>query len=282
MLIDAHVHLGQLVIEDPGLEPAQLLGWMDRHGIERGIVMAVEAPEEVDFHVTTREVLCMTENHRDRLLPMCAVDARHRYPGEFDPYPILADYVDQGCVGFGENLCGLTVDDPMQQRVYEACDRLGLPLVMHFDHWVNRDQPGLTGFETMLATYENVRFVAHAQYFWREISAYVDPEVDYPLGPVVPGGRLDELFAKHPNLYADLSAGSGCGAITRDPEFGVAFLERWKDRLMFGTDTIHTRPTEFGSILGNPPLLEFLRSTDLSADAFERITRKNAEKVYRL
>jgi predicted TIM-barrel fold metal-dependent hydrolase len=213
---------------------------------------------------------------------MCAVDPRHRYPGEFDPYPILAHYMDQGCVGLGENVCGLPVDDPMQQRVYEACDRLGLAVVMHFDHWINRDRPGLAGFENMLATYRNVRFVGHAQYFWREISAQVDSAVDYPTGPVVPGGRLDELFVNYPNLYADLSAGSGCGAITRDPEFGVAFLERWKDRLMFGTDTVHTRPMEFCTILGNPPILEFLRSADLSADAFERITHRNAEQVYLL
>ena len=244
--------------------------------------MAVETPEEVDFYVTTRDVLRLTKNHRDRLQPLCAVDPRHRYPGEFDPYPIIEHYVDQGSVGLGENLCGLPVDDPLQQRVYESCDRLGLPVVMHFDHWINRDQPGLTGLENMLTIYQNVRFVGHAQYFWREISAQVDPDVDFPAGAVVPGGRIEELFGRHPNLYADLSAGSGYGAITRDPEFGLAFMERWKHRLMFGTDTVNSRPTEFGSIVGNPPILDFIQSADLSEDTVERITRKNAEKVFRL
>ena len=172
-MIDTHLHLGQLVLEDPGLTPGKLLRWMDRHGIEKGIVMAVEVPEELDFYLTTKELLKLTRPHRDRLLPLCAVDPRHRYPGRFNPYPILEHYMDQGCVGYGENLCGLPVDDPMQQRVYEACDRLGLAIVMHIDHWINRDEPGLPGFERMLKTYRNVKWVGHAQYFWREISAEI-------------------------------------------------------------------------------------------------------------
>ena len=32
-----------------------------------------------------------------------------------------------------------------------------------------------------------------------------------------------ELLRKYPNLYGDLSAGSGYNAITRDPAFGDAF-----------------------------------------------------------
>ncbi len=279
-MIDTHVHLGQLVREDPGLNPSRLLRWMDRHGIEKAVVMAVEVPEELDFLLTTKELLRMIRPHRDRLFPLCGVDPRHRYPGRFEPYPIIADYMDQGCVGYGENLCGLPVDDPMQQRVYEACDRLKLGVVMHFDHWINRDGPGLKRFEKMLATYRNVRFVGHAQYFWREISGKVKPGVRYPTGPVAPGGRLDALFKTYPNLYADLSAQSGYTAITRDPDFGLAFLKRWKHRLMFATDTIHTRPGTFCTIAQKAPMIEYIETAGLSGDAFERITRKNAEKVF--
>ena len=41
---------------------------------------------------------------------------------------------------------------------------------------------------------------------------------------------------RYPNLYGDLSAGSGFGAISRDPEFGYAFLEEFQDRLYFALD----------------------------------------------
>ena len=277
-MIDAHVHLGRLVVEDSGLKPARLLRWMDRHGIEKAIVMAVEVPEEVDFLVSTEALLRLTKRHRDRLFPLCATDPRH----EFEPYPILADYMDRGCVGYGENLCGLPVDHPMQQKVYEACNKLGLALVMHFDHWINRDRRGLAGFEKMLARYPNVRFVGHAQNFWREISRKVSSRVVYPRGPVVPGGRLEELFGKYSNLYADLSAQSGYNAITRDPEFGLAFLKRWKHRLMLGTDSLHTRAIPFCSIVGKSPILRFLETAGLPARTFAQIPQHNAERVFKL
>jgi predicted TIM-barrel fold metal-dependent hydrolase len=166
------------------------------------------------------------------------------------------------------------VDDPMQERVYEACDRLKLALVMHFDSWINRDRPGLPGFERILAAYRNVRFVGHSPNFWKEISANPPREVDYPKGPVVPGGRLDELFSKYPNLYADLSANSGYNAITRDREFGLAFLKRWKGRLMFATDYLRVGQ--------ETPIVGYIRTAGLPKDAFERITRRNAEKVFHL
>lgn len=156
-MIDTHVHLGQLRFDDPGMSPSTMLRWMDRHGIEKAVVMAVEVPEELDYFVTTRELLRITRRHRDRLLPLCAADPRHRYPGSFDPYPILKAYIEDGCVGYGENLCGLPVDDPIQQRVYEACDRLKIPIVMHIDWWINRDKLGLPGFEQMVATFKQVK-----------------------------------------------------------------------------------------------------------------------------
>lgn len=271
-MIDTHVHLGQLRHSEPGMMPSTMLRWMDRHGIEKAVVMAVEVPEELDYFVTSRDLLRMTKRHRDRLLPLCATDPRHRYPGRSDPFPILKSHLEEGCVGFGENLCGLPVDDPMQQRVYEACDRLNLPIVMHIDSWINRDKPGLPGFERMIAMYRNVKWVGHAQYFWREISASYPRGVSYPKGPVKPGGRIDALFRKYPNLYADLSAGSGFNAITRDPEFGQAFLKRWKHRLMFATDKLRTKQ--------DVDIIEHIRTVDIGEDARSRIMRGNAEKVF--
>ena len=145
---------------------------------------------------------------------------------------------------------------------------------MHFDSWINRDKPGLRGFEKMLATYKNANFIGHSPHFWREISGKVDPKVGYSRGPVAPGGRIDKLMSKYSNLYADLSAGSGFGAITRDPEFGLGFLKRRKNRLMFATDYL--------KVGQETPMIDYIRSAEISKDAFERITRKNAQKVFRL
>lgn len=270
-MIDAHVHLGRIRSKSRGLSASDLLPWMDRNDIDRAVVMAVEAPEEKGYVVTTRAILGMTKQHRDRLLPMCALDPERCKP---DTYSVLKVYVDEGCIGYGENLCGLPVDAPMQQRVYEACDRLGLALVMHFGVTMNTDSIGLPAFERMLTRYPNIKFVGHGPIFWREISADMPLNVFYPNGKVKPGGRLDELFGRYSNLYADLSALSGYNAITRDEPFGLAFLTRWSDRLLFGTDYAHPKQ--------RMRIIDFFRKVDLSDETVEKITKRNAMNIFRL
>jgi predicted TIM-barrel fold metal-dependent hydrolase len=76
---------------------------------------------------------------------------------------------------------------------------------------------------------------------------------------------------KYPNLYGDLSAGSGAGAISRDPAFGRAFLVRRADRLMFGTDYLSP-----GQAV---PQLTLFRSLDLPADVQAKVFRDNARKL---
>jgi len=93
----------------------------------------------------------------------------------------------------------------------------------------------------------------------------------YPKGPVAPGGALDALFDRFPNLYGDLSAGSGLNGITRDSEFGRAFLERRQDRLLFGTDYL-----EPGQAVGQ---IDLYREIDISAEAKAKICRENARRV---
>jgi predicted TIM-barrel fold metal-dependent hydrolase len=91
--------------------------------------------------------------------------------------------------------------------------------------------------ERALAACPDTIFIGHAPGFWREISgdAANDPAA-YPQGPVIPRGKLYRLFNTYPNLYADLSAGSGRRALARDPKHALAFIERYQDRLLFGRD----------------------------------------------
>jgi len=274
VLIDTHTHLGRLRHNDPGLTPRTLLARMDAHGIDRAVVLAVESPEEIDYFVPTPAVLQWCAQQPDRLIPFCACDPRHRYPGSFDAYPVLAEYVAAGCRGFGENLCGLPIDDPMQRRVYEACARLRLPVLLHLDHHINRDAVGLPGLERLLRDYPPITFIGHGPHFWREISAQVDPAQSYPGGAVVPGGRLDALLAEHPNLMADLSAGSGHNALARDPQHALAFLQRHGDKLLFGTDVL----AEAQEL----PIVEFFRNLPLRPEVREAIAWRNAVRLLRL
>ena len=96
--------------------------------------------------------------------------------------------------------------------------------------------------------------------------------------PVLPGGRVPELFETYPNLYGDLSANSAGCAMMRDPQFGLAFLEKYADRLFFATDMVNT---EMVFPLG--AWLDQQQETGaLSREAYEKICRGNAERVFHL
>jgi len=245
---------------------------LDELGIDMAAVLPIEMPEELDYLVPTEQVIDWCARFPDRLVPFCAVDPRHRYPGVFQPLPILRAYRQAGCRGFGENLTGLPVDDPMQRRVYDACAELGLPIVMHFDQHINRDAPGLPAFERLLDEYPTLTFVAHGPHFWREISADVRPSDPlYPGGPVVPGGRLEQLLARHPNCWADLSAHSAYNALSRDRGYAAWLLERFADQLLFGTDLL--APDQ------DVPILRLFAELPLPQGAREAIAWRNAVRL---
>ena len=145
---------------------------------------------------------------------------------------------------------------------------------------VKRNAPQL--LEQALRDVPDTKFVGHSQCFWIEISAQVPPGKEgrqsYGVGPVVPGGRVPELLDKYPNLYGDLSANSAGKAIMRDPEFGLAFLEKYAGRLFFATDmTSAARVYPLGGWLD-----EMARTGALSRYAYEQICWRNAQRVYGL
>ncbi|NOY76677.1 MAG: amidohydrolase family protein [Calditrichaeota bacterium] len=227
---------------------------MDSQDIEKAWVLAIENPEEVDYYVTSERVLRSCRPHADRLVPFCNVDPRRGEPGTFDPAPIISRYVERGARGFGEMLAGLAIDDPRQMKLYEACEKLEIPVLIHIDGFRNWDDLGLPGLERVLKAFPSLILIAHALHWWSEISGDVREEdrSDYPRRPVAAGGRVEELLQNYPNLYGDLSANSGLNALTRDPDFTPGFLRRNQDKLLFGSDLVYRgQPISLPDVLDN-------------------------------
>lgn len=273
-MIDVHTHIGRIARDSKPLTVGVMVSNMDKLGIEKSVILPIENPEELEYYSTTEYVLAECEKYPDRLIPFCNVDPRRGMPG-WDPYPIIEEYKERGCKGFGECLSGLPIDDPRCCKLYDACGALGLPVLHDIRYsYINYDKPGLPGFEKVLSQYSNTVFIGHGPAWWSEISAEVDPTVGYPKGKVKPGGRADILLGKYENLYADISAYSGYNALTRDPEFGIEFLERRHDKLLFGTDYLSE-----GQRL---PIVDYIKKVDISRRAFRAITRENAIKLLKI
>lgn len=275
--IDVHTHLGRTWNGDEPMTADGLVRWMDANNVAKAVVLPLVSPESSSYLNLTEQALAGARQYPDRLVPFCCIDPRTSYRGgRAGLRAMVKEYVDQGAKGFGEHKVGLPIDDRRMMVAYEVCDDLKLPVLFHCDDIRGTDAPGLPGLERVLKTFPNVNFLGHGPGFWASISGNL-PKKDlggYPKGKVLPGGALDRLFDAYPNLWGDLSAGSGANAIGRDKEFGLGFLKRRADRLLFGTD--YLKPGQ------EVPQFALLASFDLPEGVRAKIERGNAQKLLKL
>lgn len=295
MIIDIHAHCSPRrgwLSYDPvknqyvrWITISELVKRMRKEGIDKTVILPLPSPESSIEPVTTREVIEFCKEYGNRLIPFCNPDPRLNAGSEKSLRFIMEEYKSEGCRGVGEITTNIYFDDPRTLNLFRVCDELGLPVLFHIGPHVGDcyglvDEPGLPRLEKCLRMFPNLIFIGHSQPFWAEISGDLKPEYrnSYPTCVVVPGGRIVDLFRRYQNLYGDLSASSGYNAISRDPEFGVQFLEEFQDRLMFGTDL--DAPDQ------NIPQLKYLRSLmdegKISRKTYDKIMYKNAARILKL
>lgn len=283
--IDLHLHLTPFQIPKIGklnlTSGKNMLGHLEELGIEKGVLMS-SAEKGLPFGTNkTNKAIC--DKFPQRYAWMCALKPEHPET----VYERLARYKQQGAVGVGEVTVNRRLDDPFLQALFAAAEKLELPVTMHMSPEVGYsygvvDDPGLPLLEAVLQKYPKLKLLGHSQTFWIEMSADAPTEKEtrnqWGDGPVIPGGRVPELFEKYPNLYGDLSANSGGCAIMRDPEFGLAFLEKYADRLFFATDMVNKDMVfPLGAWLD-----EMVAAGRLSEEAYEKIVRGNAVRIFGL
>jgi len=286
MFIDIHVHtvsrLGPMrngMMNYTSLE--YLLKRYNMLGVESAVILPVVNPECSNQIQSTEEALEIAERFPGRFIPFCNIDPRmDTNDGNANLDYLAGYYKAQGCRGCGEVCANLPFDDPRVEALFRACEKHGLPLTFHVAPQIGGcyglyDEPGLPLLEKALQKFPGLTFLGHSQPFWAEIGA-VDPAErnTYPNGSVTPG-RLVKLMRAYPNLCGDLSANSGCNAVSRDEAFGIDFLEGFQDRLFFGTDICHPdTPT---------PLVDYLlrlrAEKKISETCFEKIARGNAARL---
>ncbi|MBE6922681.1 MAG: amidohydrolase [Ruminococcaceae bacterium] len=283
--IDLHLHLTPFQLPKLGkmnlTSGKNMLPHLEELGIEKGVLMSSsEGGLPFGTNKANRKIC---QQFPDRYAWMCAVDPKGKEP----VYDRLARFKSQGAIGIGELTVNRRLDDPFFRELFAAAEKLNMPVTIHMSPEVGYsygvvDDPGLPLLEQVLKTYPNLMILGHSQTFWIEMSADAPKEKEarnqWGDGPVIPGGRVPELFEKYPNLYGDLSANSGSRAIMRDEKFGLAFLERYADRLFFATDMVN-RDMVFplGAWLD-----EKVASGDLSRETYEKIIRTNAQRIFGL
>ena len=294
MIIDLHTHITFEKFPEfstgMGLKPFKaktLLFRMDMEGIDKSVVLPLANPENVDVVgvAGNQDVLAACKRHPGRLIPFCNIDPRAMYNSpKSDLGRLMKIYKDLGCKGIGEVCANLPITHPLYKNLFRHAGTQELPVLFHLtgqDCGVYGviDKFHLPGLEESLREFPDTIFIGHAMAFWSEIDSGLrrkDRDI-YPKGALKGKGRLWELLDKYPNLYGDLSAGSGFNAISRDPEMGCKFLQQFHRKLFFGTDRFTSRDQPVPPILLH--LKDASRSGKITKAAYEDIMHRNFERV---
>ncbi len=191
----------------------------------------------------------------------------------------IEKYLNLGGVAIAELKFGVECDSPAMQRLYEIAADYRVPLLMHWQHGMYNY--GFERFYTMLEKYPRTTFIGHAQTWWANIDKnHADQAVLYPKGKVTPGGISDRYLSDYPNIFGDLSAGSGLNALTRDEDHARAFIDRHQDKLVFGSDCSDSAGT--GSACSGAQCIATIRRLSPSKEIERKLLYGNAKRLIRI
>jgi predicted TIM-barrel fold metal-dependent hydrolase len=254
-IVDMHSH--------PYAEtPEQIDEWvrtMDAVGVERTMILTHSVGKKFD------EIVARYSKHRERFGMWCGFDfTGYDKPG-YGPAAIaeLERCHAAGAIGVGElgdkgkglvygepQALGMHIDDPRMDGLLERCADLGMPVSIHVAEpkwmyepmdatndglmnayeWRLDNQPGIVDHQGMVDTLSR----AAARHPRTIFIACHFANCCYDLS--ILGRMLDTL----PNLYADIAARYAETATI--PRYMARFYERYRDRLVYGTDMGFDRP----------------------------------------
>lgn len=194
--------------------------------------------------------------------------------------PEMEKFLKLGAVGIGEQKFSVECDSAASLKMYDLARAYKVPVLLHFQH--KTYNLGFERFHKVLEKYKDVNFIAHAQTTWANIALNPDQANLYPKGKVTPGGLTDRWLSDYPNFFADLSAGSGLNAFTRDEEHGAAFFLRHQDKLLYGSDCQDVEGTEASTACCGSRMIALVRKLVKDDAARAKIFSGNAKRIIRL
>ncbi|MEO8582617.1 MAG: amidohydrolase family protein [Flavitalea sp.] len=246
---DMHSH------DDDDLSADDRVKLMDKCGIAKSMILSYATGKKFD------SVVAKYAGHKDRFLIWCGFD----YTGADQPgwsdraVAELERCYKKGAVGVGElgdkgsgelySLptpgYGIHIDDPRLKPLLQKCAELKMPISIHVseDAWmylpadakndgmmnagrwkVDMTVKGKLNHDELVQTLENaVRD--------NPTTTFIACHLANTCSDLT---QIGKLFDKYSNLYADVAA--RYGEIAPIPKFAHTFLEKYSDRIVYGTD----------------------------------------------
>ncbi len=279
-VIDIHQHT-----DYSGRTNEQLLIHQRAMGITTTILLPAGRPVQIDStHKGKSNGLAAAASGNESVVAMARANPKEYlfFANEVPDIPEtrkeLEKYLKLGAKGIGEQKFNVDCDSAAMQLVAEIAQEYGVPVLMHFQH--ETYNKGIERFHKMLEKFPKVNFIGHAQTWWGNIDKNHDQKVLYPMGKVTPGGITDRYLSDYPNMFADMSAGSGLGALLRDEEHTRGFFTRHQDKLLYGSDCNDTIGR--GAGCQGSRTLETIRRLAPSKAIERKILFGNSKKLFKL
>ena len=288
--IDVHVHTSMWSGTEFNtmchlITPEEIRETYKKLNIEKGFLLPLVSPECRMYFQSNEEAQYLAKKHSDIFYWFCNIDPRMcKNSASTDFSEILMKYKNLGAIGVGEMTANLYVDEPMMENLFYHCAETDMPVTIHiaaekYNNYGIVDDIGLPRLEKMLKKYPRLKIVGHSLCFWSEISDDVTSENRGSWGVgKANGGRIAELLRNYPNLYCDLSAGSGFSALNRDRDYAYRFIEEFSDRLMYGTDLCRVNQETYLSDW----LCDAYEKGNITKENYAKICRENAIKLFNL
>ena len=281
--IDAHGH--------PEITVEKYLADMDNAGISRACLLNFENPWDENY--LSSKVSSPSFLYDNAPIPFAhCLKYYEKAPERFilgycpDPREADAIYKMKAAVDtYGVKICGevkfrMMYDNPDAVDLFRFCGERGIPVVLHIEYaYANIANPNclrrhywyggdVFTLERLLELCPETNFFGHATGFWDCISGDEDWKTRaYGKDAVIPGGHVERLLEKFPNLYCDCSADSGYMALSRDKNYAKKLMETYPDRFVYGRDGLGNR------------LSEMIDELEMSDEILEGFYHKNIEKL---
>ncbi len=158
----------------------------------------------------------------------------------------------------------LAIDDPRLDPIWEACGRLGVPVLIHsadpksfwddFDkdneRWLElKTHPRRKRSATNPVPWEQIIAEQHHMFRNHPNTQFINAHMGWYANDL---GTLGRLMDEIPNMHVGI--GAIIAELGRQPRFAKAFFEKYQDRILFGKDS--WKPEEF------PTYFRVLESAD--------------------
>lgn len=252
--VDAHVHFHACKTG----ELDKVVAWMKSNNVQRVINYPLSQSRPKN-DIERKQMLENYAKYKGSIARGCVISPEEVNSVD-EAVKILTQEKQEGAVVFGEHYGeNLKFDDPKNLRLYEACAKVGMPIMFHYsDRSRNMDEKGMPRLENVLKLYPNCTILAHGDW-WRSLSE----------------GSCGRLLETYPNLYADISCTVGRAGVGRDKERTRTFFVRHADKLLFGTDSGWW---SFGKVPA--PEFSLIDELKLPSDVEEKICHQNAERLF--